>query len=206
MGEHLYTFIDPPNRRHLDRIVDTLRRDGVIAIPTGTSWAFCVDPASKKARTRMVRLKPDHKSDRTFSLICRDISMATSITMIDGRAYRLLNRLWPGPYTVLLPAKHALYRQLRSKRPVVGVRIPVDELAMTILDVFGGPLLVSSVPRGIDGSLPTMGFEVFERFGAKIDLVVDLGDQLSGEPTTVIDLQFGEPEVVREGAGDLSRL
>ncbi len=142
MGEHLYTFIDPPNRRHLDRIVDTLRRDGVIAIPTGTSWAFCVDPASKKARTRMVRLKPDHKSDRTFSLICRDISMATSITMIDGRAYRLLNRLWPGPYTVLLPAKHALYRQLRSKRPVVGVRIPVDELAMTILDVFGGPLLV----------------------------------------------------------------
>ncbi len=51
-----------------------------------------------------------------------------------------------------------------------------------------------------------MGFEVFERFGAKIDLVVDLGDQLSGEPTTVIDLQFGEPEVVREGAGDLSRL
>ena len=58
MGEHLYTYIDPPNARHLEQIVDTLRRDGVIAIPTGTGWAFCVNPASKKARTRMVRSSP----------------------------------------------------------------------------------------------------------------------------------------------------
>lgn len=206
MSEHLYTYIDPPNSRHLDQIVQLLRKNGVIAIPTGTSWAFCVDPASKKARTRMVRLKPGHGSDTRFSMICRDISMATTITIIDGQAFRMLNRLWPGPYTILLPSQHALHRQLRTKRAVVGVRIPVAPLAMAILDAFGGPLLVSSVPKDEDGALPTMGYEVHERFGRDIDMVVDLGDQLPGDPTTVIDCTMGEPEIIRLGAGDVSRL
>ena len=206
MGEHLYTYIDPPNRRHLDQIVEVLRKNGVIAIPTGTSWAFCVDPASKKARTRMVRLKPSHGTDTRFSLICRDISMATSITLIDGRAFRLLNRLWPGPYTILLPSQHSLHRQLRTKRAVVGVRIPVAPLAMVIIEAFGGPLLVSSVPKDAHGALPTMGYEVFERFGRVVDLVVDLGDVMPGDPTTVIDCTMSTPEVIRVGAGDVSRL
>ncbi|MBO85046.1 MAG: threonylcarbamoyl-AMP synthase [Deltaproteobacteria bacterium] len=206
MGEHLYTYIDPPNARHLEQIVDTLRRDGVIAIPTGTSWAFCVNPASKKARTRMVRLKPTHKSDTTFSLICRDISMATRVTVIDGRAYRLLHRLWPGAYTVLLPATHAMQRQLRTKRPVVGIRIPEAPLAMELLERFAGPLLVSTVPADPNGRVPKMGYEVYERFGGRVELVVDLGDELPGAPTTVIDLIYGEPELVREGAGDVSRI
>ncbi len=206
MGEHLYTYIDPPNQRHLDQIVEVLRKNGVIAIPAGTSWAFCVDPASKKARTRMQRLKPQHGSDTRFSMVCRDISMATAITIIDGQAFRMLNRLWPGPYTILLPSQHAIHRQLRTKRAVVGVRIPVAPLVMAIIEAFGGPLLVSTVPKDIHGAVPSMGYEVYERFGQKVELVVDLGDALPGSPTTVIDCTMSTPEVIRVGAGDVSRL
>ena len=53
MGEHLYTYADPPNVRHLDQIVDVLRKNGVIALPTGTNWAFCADPTSKKANQQI---------------------------------------------------------------------------------------------------------------------------------------------------------
>ena len=77
---------------------------------------------------------------------------------------------------------------------------------MEILDRFGGPLLVSTVPADLHGRIPTMGYEVYERYGAKVEMVVDLGEELPGTSTTVIDLIYGEPEVVREGAGDLSRI
>jgi len=206
MGDHLYTYMDPPNQRHLGQIVESLRRNGVIALPMGTSWAFCIDPASKKARTRLARLRPEHATARRFSLICRDISMATSITLIDGRAFRLLNRIWPGPYTVLLPAQHTLHRQLRMKRAIVGVRIPEAPLAMEVLDQFGGPLLVASVPPDDHGAIPKMGYEVHERFSRDVDLVVDLGDELPGVRTSVLDLSMGEPRVVRQGVGDVSFL
>lgn len=205
MGEHLYTYVDPPNARHLDEIVDVLDGGGIIALPTGTSWAFAGLATSKKADKAIRRLKPGHPDNRPFALMCHDISMATSMTRIDGAAYRLLRRLWPGPYTVLLNANHQLPKVLKTKRAVVGVRIPQDPLATAILEYLGSPLMVSTVPR-LDGVLPTMGFEVQERFGHGLDLVVDLGDPLPGVETTVLDLTSGDIEIVREGAGSTEGL
>ena len=206
MGEHLYTYIDPPNLRHLDQIVEVLRRNGVIAVPTGTNWAFCADPTSKKAGVRIRQLKPGHPREQPFSLLCRDISMATAMTTIDGSAFRMLNRMWPGAFTVLLKSNRALPRLLKTKREVVGVRIPDDPLTLAIVEHFGGPLMVSTVPRDPNGQHLRMGFEVHEAHGHGLDLVVDLGDELPGTQTTVVDLTSGAPEVIREGAGDLDLL
>lgn len=206
MGEHLYTHIDPPNTRHLDQIVAVLRDHGVIAVPTGTNWAFAADPTSKKASARIRQLKPEHPKDQPFSLLCRDISMATSMTAIDGGSFRILNRVWPGAFTVLLKSKRKLPRLLWTKRDVVGVRIPDDALTLAIVDRFGGPLMVSTVPRGDDGQHLRMGYEVHESHGRGLDLVVDLGDVLPGTETTVVDLTSGVAEIVREGAGDVGLL
>ncbi len=206
MGEHLYTYIDPPNARHLDQIVDVLRNHGVIAVPTGLNWAFAADPTSKKASTRIRQLKPAHPKDQPFSLLCKDISMATSMTTIDGGAFRMLNRVWPGAFTVLLKSNRKLPRLLKTKREVVGVRIPDDPLTRAIVDHFGGPLMVSTVPRDADGQHLRMGYQVHESHGHGLELVVDLGDELPGTQTTVVDLTGGVPEIVREGAGDVGLL
>jgi len=206
MGEHLYTYNDPPNPRHLDQIAEVLRSNGVIALPTGTNWAFCADPTSKKANQRIRMLKPGHPKELPFSLLCKDISMATMMTTIDGSAFRMLNRVWPGPFTMLLKSNRQLPRLLKTKREVVGVRIPDDPLTLAIVEHFGGPLMASTVPRGDDGQHLRMGYEVFEAHGHGLELVVDVGDELPGSQTTVVDLTSGAPEVVREGAGDISLL
>lgn len=200
MGEHLYTYVDPPNERHLDQITELLQRGGVIALSTGTSWAFCADPSSKKALERVIRLRPNHPEGLPFSLICKDISMASRVAVIGGQAYRFLHRVFPGPYTVLLHSQKKLPKLLGSKRTKVGLRIPDAPLCQAIIERFGGPLLVSSVPPGPGGPL-SMGWEVFETHGHALDYVVDLGEEVPGHRTTVVDLTTDEPVVVREGIG-----
>ncbi len=206
MGEHLYTYVDPPNERHLQRIVDVLHHDGVVALPMGTNWAFAASPTSKKAEKRIRQLKPNHDKDRPFSLLCDDIAMASAMTWIDGSAYRVLKRLWPGPYTVLLKANHELPRLLRTKRKTVGVRIPADPLALAVVKAFEGPLMVSTVPKNEAGAVLTMGFEVQEAFGHGLDLVVDLGEPLTGQDSTVLAWDEGDMEIVRVGAGPVEDL
>ncbi len=205
MNDHLYTYIDPPNHGHLDRIVRVLRDGGVIAMPTGTNCAFAASPASKKANLTLRRLKPDHPKDRPFALLCGSISSAAGMTRIDGRTFRVLNGIWPGPYTVLLASGPALPRLLKTKRAVLGVKVPDDALAMAILETWGGPLVVTTVPPTEQGPV-TMGFEVHETWGHVIELVVDLGEPLPGTETTVLDMSDGGLEIVRVGAGDVSGL
>ena len=128
--------------------------------------------------------------------------MASSMAVIDASSYRLLKRAWPGAYTVLLPASRALPRLLKTKRKVVGCRVPDDALVLAILEHFGSPLMSTTVPTREDGSVMTMGYEVYETHGHGLDLVVDLGEPLSGAETTVVDMSDGGAEVLRMGAGD----
>ena len=60
----------------------------------------------------------------------------------------------------------------------------------------------TTVPTREDGSVMTMGYEVYETHGHGLDLVVDLGEPLSGAETTVVDMSDGGAEVLRMGAGD----
>ncbi|MCB9677745.1 MAG: L-threonylcarbamoyladenylate synthase [Alphaproteobacteria bacterium] len=204
MSEHLYTYIDPPNPKHIERVLDVLRHDGVIAMSAGPNWVFAADPASKRALQRIRALKPDHPDDRPFSLIARDVAMAATMATVDGSTYKLLKRIWPGSFTVLLKSGRDLPRILATKRKVVGVRVPDDALAMLLVERWGGPLLISTVPRSDDGQHRTLGYEVYEAYGNALDLVVDLGEPLEGTETTVLDVSDGELVVIREGAGDLS--
>jgi tRNA threonylcarbamoyl adenosine modification protein (Sua5/YciO/YrdC/YwlC family) len=206
MGEHLFTYTNPTNQRHLDQICQVLEEDGLLAIPAGSSWMFCCAATSRKAVARIQKLKPGRAKDKPFSLVCANISMAAQMASIDGQAYRLLNRICPGHFTVLLKSSRMLPKLLKNKRQVVGIRIPDEEIALAVVEHFGKPLVASSIPASADGTLLSMGYAIFEEHGQGLDLVVDMGEELPGSPTTILDMTGHGVEVIREGAGDLSAL
>ena len=206
MGEHLFTYTNPTNQRHLEQISQALEHDGVLALPAGSSWMFCCDAASRKAVARLRKLKSGRAKDKPFSLVCANISMAAKVANIDGQAYRLLNRICPGHYTVLLKSSRMLPKLLKNKRQVVGIRIPDEPIALAVVEHYGKPLVASSVPTSADGTLLCMGYAIFEVHGSDLDLVIDMGEELQGAPTTILDMTGPEIEVIREGAGDLSSL
>lgn len=211
MGMHLYTYDDPPAERDVSRAVRVLADSGVLSYPNDLNWAFGCDAASAKALDRIYMLKPTHPRELPFSLLCSSISMAAEYAVIDNAAYRVLRKAWPGPFTVLLNATKQLPRQLKDKRRVVGIRIPTSNLLRTIVERFGQPIATTSIPSiklksamSPEPQPPRFGYEVFETYGHAIDLVLDLGAELPGLESTIIDLTSGHPEIVRLGAGDPS--
>ena len=206
MSEHLYTFINPCNLKHLDTIQHVLDNHGVIALSMGTSWAFCCHYTSKKGIEKLRRLNPNHPDNRPFSIICSNISMVSSIGTIENQNYRIVNKILPGPFTIILNSNRQLAKRLGERRQTVGVRIPNDPLALEIIQHCGHPLVATSVPVMEDGQVYTMGYQIFEEYSHGLDLVVDLGDEVPGNETTVLDLTGHEIVVIREGAGNLADL
>lgn len=211
MGDHLYTYTNPVNIKDLERCRQVLEDGGILAYPTDFNFAFGCDASSSTALAKIQRLKPSHPSDRPFSLLCSSMSMASEVAQVDSQAFRILKRLWPGPYTVLLPSNRSLPKLINDKRKVVGLRVPSNELLQKLIELFGRPLATTSVPEvrahDVSGEMiqrpPRFGYEVFENFGHAVDIVLDLGDEVSGEESTVVDMSEGELTVVRQGVGSL---
>jgi tRNA threonylcarbamoyl adenosine modification protein (Sua5/YciO/YrdC/YwlC family) len=209
MGEHLYTYTNPVNEKDLERCRKVLEDGGVLAYPTDFNYAFGCDASNGAALEKIHRLKPTHPQERPFSLLCSSIAMASEVAVIDNWAFRALKKAWPGPYTVLLPASRSLPKLIHDKRKVVGVRVPSNELLLKLIESFGKPLATSSVPdvkvNDVDGLQivrpPQFGYQVHEFFGHGVDIVLDLGDEVSGEESTILDMSEGTVEVVRIGVG-----
>lgn len=208
-ARHVYTFIDPVRERDMEAACQVLANDGVIALPTETSWCLVCDADSPKALDRIRRLKPTHPKDRPFSLMCDSISSAAHVVNIDNVVYPLLKKVFPGPYTVILERNRSLPRLIHDNRREVGIRIPQSKLVRELLERYGRVLAAATVPavqlkaNGFDEvHLPRFGHEIMDAFGHGLDLILDLGDEVPGVETTIIDCTTGVPSVVREGAGD----
>jgi tRNA threonylcarbamoyl adenosine modification protein (Sua5/YciO/YrdC/YwlC family) len=214
MALHLFTYDDPPAERDLLRTTQTLEDGGLIAYPTDLNWAMGCDVKSVKALERLRALKPHHKKDLPFTLIVSSIAMASDFVVINNLAYRILRKAWPGPYTVLLPVAKSLPRFFREKRHKIGIRIPESPLLLAVVERLGRPLVSTSVPKlrseamgqghSDEEHVPRFGYEVDAVCGHALDLILDLGQELTGQESTVVDLTGQVPEILRVGAGNPS--
>jgi tRNA threonylcarbamoyl adenosine modification protein (Sua5/YciO/YrdC/YwlC family) len=134
--------------------------------------------------------------------VCRDLSEIASYARIDNQRYRLLRSLTPGPYTFILKATHEVPKRLQDpKKRSIGIRVPDHPVVAELLDLFGAPILSSTLLLP-DEDLPMSDpEEIRERIGAQVDAIVDSG-ACGVEPTTILDLSGEAVVVLRRGKGD----
>jgi tRNA threonylcarbamoyl adenosine modification protein (Sua5/YciO/YrdC/YwlC family) len=190
-----------PQARLLKQAAQILHDGGIAAVPTDSSYALVCHLDDKTAAEKLRRIRGvDDKHHLT--LLCRDLSELATYARVDNKQYRLLKLGTPGPFTFILEATKVVPRRvLHPSRRTVGLRVPAHKMLRELLDIFGQPLLSTTlIPPGETEPLNDPE-EIRERFVGQLQVVVDAG-ACTMEPTTVIDLSGDVPLVGRLGRGD----
>jgi len=189
-----------PNQRHIDTVVDCLLSGGVIVYPTDTIYGLGCDIFQQKAIARIALIKQVDPAKAQLSFICNDLSDLSKYTKSIGTPlYRLLKNYLPGPYTFILPASKEVPKILQSKKSTIGLRIPDNNIARTIVQQLDHPILSASLPGEMVEEYTDPDL-IYENFKNLVDIVIDGG--IGGMiPSTIIDCTKESYELIREGAG-----
>lgn len=190
-----------PSERELKRVVEALERDGIVIYPTDSVYAFGCSLRSAKAVERLRRLRG--RSDAPLTVVFDDIAGVAEYCRVDNAAFRILKRNLPGPFTFILPASSRIPDKALERRRTIGIRIPSHPVARAVVEALGCPMVTASVKDDDEVVEYTTDPELIEeRYGREVSLVIDggMGDNV---PTTVVDLTGEEPEILREGRGEL---
>ncbi len=196
-------YEENPNPREIDRVVDVLRKGGIIIYPTDTVYGIGCDITNNKAVEKIARYKKIQVEKSNLSFICSDLSHISDYTRpIPNHIFKLIKRHLPGPFTFILNASSNVPKYFKGKKKTVGIRVPDSEIIREIVRQLGNPILSTSVHDEDEIIEYTTDPELInEKFSDWVDLVID-GGYGGNIPSTVIDCTDEEPEVIREGKGE----
>ena len=194
-----------PHIRLLKQAVALLQKGEVLAVPTDSSYALVCHLDDKAAADKLRRIRGvDDKHHLT--LLCRDLSELSNYAKVDNQQFRLIKSATPGPFTFILEASKEVPRRLsHPARKTIGLRVPDHKVLQALLALHEGPLLATTLIAPGETEPMNDAEEIREQYEHQIAAVIDAG-ACALEPTTVVDLTHGEPEIIREGRGALSIL
>lgn len=189
------------NERYIDQAVDALRAGDLIIYPTDTLYAIGCDATNARAIEHVCRIKEIDPRKQSLSIMCADISQAANYARIDNRAFDIMRRNLPGPFTFILPPSSTLPKVFKGRKEV-GVRVPDDEVARMLAEHLGSPMLTTSLvidPDIMPDEGHTLMMELADQYSSDIALLIDAGER-GTLPSAVIDLTDSTtPTTLREG-------
>lgn len=203
MAQFIKIYEDNPNEAAIQKVVEVLKGGGLIIYPTDTVYGLGCDITNSKALERIAKIKGIKLEKANFSFVCSDLSnLSDYVKQIDTATFKILKRALPGPYTFILPGNNDLPKEFRKKK-TVGIRVPNNRIVIDIVKKLGNPIVSTSIHDEDEVLEYSTDPElIFEKWQNIVDMVIDggYGDNM---PSTIIDLSGYEPEVIREGKGDI---
>ncbi|MGB5157665.1 L-threonylcarbamoyladenylate synthase [Desulfobacterium sp. N47] len=192
-----------PQKRLISKVIDILKKDGVIAYPTDTYYGIGCDIMNKKAIEKIYLLKQREKNS-PFSFMCSGLKNISDYAKVSNYAYKTMKRLLPGPYTFVLEGSKLVPKIMLTNRKTAGIRVPNNIICLALVEELGNPIITTSatMPDGTVFDNPSL---IHEYYKTRINLVID-GGPVPGQPSSVVSLINDIPEVIRQGIGDVSIL
>ena len=190
-----------PQERLLTKVVDVLKRGGIIAYPTDTYYGIGCDIMNKKSIEKIYQLK-QRKKVKPFSFICSDLKNISDYAKVSNYAYKTMKRLLPGPYTFVLEGSKLVPKIMLTNRKTAGIRVPDNRICLSLVQALGNPIITTSAAMP-DGTILYDPSLIHDLFHHRIDVVID-GGPVTGHPSSVISLIDDLPEIIRKGLGDVS--
>ena len=193
----MITLLENSDRSEIGEV---FKEDTLMVFPTDTVYGLGGNGRDESVVSRIYRVK-QRSEDKplTLHLFSRE-DVSKYVLDISERQKNLIENLLPGPYTVILPANSEAPEVSVSREKKVGIRVPESDSFRNLEEYIDFPMVGTSVNKS--GEPPMMDFDrIVEEFGGIVDLFIESEEEMSGESSTVLDLTFDPPKVIR---GDFS--
>ena len=203
MSEIIKIYEDKPSEAAIKKVVAVLKDGGLVIYPTDTVYGLGCDITNSRALEKLAKIKGIKLEKANFSFVCSSLSnLSDYVKQIDTSTFKILKRALPGPYTFILPGNNDLPKEFRKKK-TVGIRVPDHHIPQLIVEKLGHPIASTSIKDDDDVIEYSTDPELIaEKYNNLVDIVIDsgYGDNV---PSTIVDLTSGEPEILRQGKGEI---
>lgn len=185
------------------RAVSLLQAGGVVALPTETVYGLGADASNPQAVAKVFALKGRPADHPLIVHIGSIDKLPQWAREIPASAYKLAERYWPGPLTMILKRAPGVTDAVTGGQDTIGVRVPDHPATLQVLEQFGGGVAAPSANRFGKVS-PTCAAHVAAEFGDEVDFILDGGWCSVGLESTIVDLTGATPRVLRVGSVTLA--
>lgn len=192
-----------PELQKISKIVDALKKGGLVIYPTDTVYGIGCDIHNNRAVEKVCRIKNINPKKSNLSFICSDLSHISEYARIETHIFKIMKKALPGPFTFILNASNKVPKILDTNKKTVGIRIPDHNIPRSIVKQLGHPIITTSVKDEDEiieySTDPEL---IYNKFKGLVDFVID-GGPGNNVASTVVDCTEGEIRIVREGLGDI---
>jgi tRNA threonylcarbamoyl adenosine modification protein (Sua5/YciO/YrdC/YwlC family) len=211
------------NERNIELTAQALNNGQIVVLPTETGYCFAGVASRKYSHTKLWELRCAHPKTKPFSLLCLDAKAASEVARVSTPAFRLMNKLLPGPFTLILPVHRDTPNfSTGAHKGTIGIRITAHPITRNILEAVNAPLVVTSVTDAdelaeegytdehYDSQLERWwttpeGIDAHTKGG--VEIVMGQQEPLPIKHSSIIDLSDDEnPQVIRDGGWPLEGL
>ena len=196
-----------PSEREFELALECLSRGGIVAYPTETFYGLAVDLENEQAITALYALK-GREEQKPISLIIHNATQLSSLVRTIPGGYRsLIDTFWPGPLTLIFPAKKHISPLLTGGGATLAIRISSHPVAIKLCQLWGGALTATSANRS--GEAPLVSAQgVDDMFKDELSFVLDGGVTPGGQGSTIVHCSDREEKctLIREGVINISEI
>ena len=180
----------------IDEIIETFNEGKVVAIPTDTVFGLGCVFDSYDAYERIKEIKHRDK-DKPLPMMCNSLAMIEKVAYVDDKARKIIEKLTPGALTIILKKKEVINDYFTNHKDTIAIRIPDDELLLTIMTRLDKPLFMTSCNMANEPNIESYR-EIYSIFSGLVDALV-MENAKSDVASTIVDLTKEKIAILREG-------
>ena len=189
-------------QNEIDELVNILKSDGVISVPTDTVYGLCARMDSEEAHNKLMNAK-NRPINKLLPIMCANIEQIKSIAIVNRKIEKLINHIMPGPITLILMKNPNLPEYINNGKPSIAVRMATSKILEELIIKTGSPLFMTSANQS--GKSVCTNLDEIEKACPTIDGMLE-GAVTFGKGSTIVDCVSETIKIVREGPISLEQI
>ena len=185
-------------KEDIKEIAKIIKSGGIVAIPTDTVYGIATSCTNEEAVRHIYDIK-NRPATNPINIMATNIKMIKKVTKgLSKKEKKIIKKFFPGAMTIILEKKDIIPEIVTARRDTVGIRIPDSNFLLDLIENIGEPIVATSCNSA--GEEPLINpEEILNKFGDKLDCLVDDGKSKIGKPSTIIKVENEKVIILREG-------